>query len=149
MNFVYGGLDPSSRRAEEHAVSYYAEIRGRRTDCDTIAKNTQFSYEQIVLIKMYIFFATHDLDYGHERFEPDFAMAESWRRLSSKDPKHIQSHDIVLLQHELCEISYILQGIVKIMHMIWQIRSIIIQRLQMNFMQGRGIFGVKCGCDIC
>lgn len=44
------------------------------------------------------------------RFYPSYEMAESWRRLSGKDKNKIMSHDILMLQHEWLEITYIMQG---------------------------------------
>lgn len=105
-----GALNPYYDEAAEHADMYYESIRRRTTDCEVISKNTGFSYEQIALIKAYIFFAQHDLNAGKIRFYPSFMMAESWRRLQSKDKRHIQPHDILMLQHELQEIAFIVAG---------------------------------------
>lgn len=108
--FICGSHNPESIHAVEHANAYYASIRKRTGDCETISNNTKFTLEQISLIKSYIFYAQHKLCNGIERFCPDYMMGESWRRLSSSNKNHIQPHDIILLNHELLEIHYIMQG---------------------------------------
>lgn len=47
---------------------------------------------------------------NYERFYPDYRMAESWRRLSSKNCNEIKPHDLLLLQHEWCEIIYLVNN---------------------------------------
>lgn len=88
-----------SARAQEHANIAYENYRHQRNDCKRIAENTVFTIEQVSLVKVYIFYAYHDLPNGFKRFYPCYEMAESWRRLSGKDARKIQKHDILLLQH--------------------------------------------------
>lgn len=111
---ISGGLNPLSDRAEDHAFTYYESVRKNKTDYYTIAKNTGFSIEQIQMVKNYIFMDVHylrdDKGYAYRRFYPSFEMADSWRRLQSKGGKLIQKHDILLLQHELSEISLLLMN---------------------------------------
>ena len=68
--FICGGHNPESIHAVEHANTYYASIRKRTGDCETISNNTKFTLEQISLIKSYIFYAQHKLCNGIERFCP-------------------------------------------------------------------------------
>ena len=108
---VCGGLNPLSTRAIKHAVMMYESIRKRTTDCMYIANNTGFTFEQVSLIKSYIFYNRHVLDNGRcSLFDANYEMAESWRRLSAKSDKYIKEHDIILLHHELLEIKLILDG---------------------------------------
>lgn len=107
---VSGGLNPVSFEAENHAAKFYTAILKRDTDIVYIAHNTGFSIEQIQLIKYYLFRSLHTR-FGHtSRFDPDYSIAESWRRLSSKDGKNIQKHDVLLLYHELYEINLLLNN---------------------------------------
>ena len=85
---IYGAWndenDPYQMKRDEHAVKFYEAVRKRNKvlEIEVIAKNTGFS--KIDIEKIY-----------------DYNMAESWRRL--REGKHIQKHDIILLQHELME----------------------------------------------
>ena len=102
---VSGALNPDSADAQNHAGLYYDEIRKRKSDIVTIAKNTGFSVEEIKKIKNHIFCDEHDLGNGQiGRFDPDYMMAQSWQRLI--DGKNIQKHDYTLLKHELFERSH-------------------------------------------
>lgn len=105
-----GGLNPSSSEAFNHAERYYKSVRSCTTDCEKISKNTGKSVEIISLIKGYIFLMQHSLYEGFKTFYPSYEMAESWRRLSG-DKRHIQPHDLLLLEHELLEIKYIISGL--------------------------------------
>lgn len=51
---ISGALNPESKQAEEHAKQMYEQIRQRKTDCQQIAKNTEFSIEEIKRIKNYL-----------------------------------------------------------------------------------------------
>ena len=84
--------------AEAHADRYYGLVRSMSTDVSKIAKNTGYSEEFIQQIKNYIFIDTYDLgDASPRRFDPSFAMAQSWQRLISGTP---EPHDLTLLKHE-------------------------------------------------
>ena len=72
-----------------------------KTDVKKIAAATGFSEEDIQSVKDSIFLQKHDLGNGVlEYFEPDYMMAESWRRLQSDIP---EPHDLTLIRHELME----------------------------------------------
>lgn len=105
---VYGAItDPLSRRAQKHAETYYEEIRHMSTDVKKIAKNTEFSEQEINKIKNYLFMEAHQLDGGYRRFDPSFDIASSWQRLIQN---RIEPHDITLLKHELLEIQLVEAG---------------------------------------
>ena len=98
-----------SPEACDIAAILYEQFR-RRDDCFTVATNSRFTIEQIQLVKYYVFFEKHyNSDNEFERFAPSYDMAESWRRLSEKSGKNIKPHDILLLKHELLEISMLTQ----------------------------------------
>ena len=103
-------LNAESPEAKAHAKMYYEYIRNIRNDIDRIANNTDFTKDQILLVKNYVFYSEHELDNGYKRFEPDFYMAQSWRRLAF-EPQNIQPHDIILIKHELNEMALVAQGI--------------------------------------
>lgn len=112
---ISGGIsgaifDINSNEAITHAEKYYGFIRSIDYDVERISINTGFSIEQINMVKNYIFYDKHNLDIGYERFEPDFCMAQSWRRLAF-EPENILPHDIMLIKHELYEMIFIAQGI--------------------------------------
>ena len=87
--------------AEAHAERYYGLVRNMHTDVSKIAENTGYSEDAIRRIKNYIFIEEHDLgDELPRRFDPSFAMAQSWQRLISGTP---EPHDLTLLKHEILE----------------------------------------------
>lgn len=43
------------------------------------------------------------------RFDSNFAIAESWRRLAF-DFQNVKSHDITLLRHEIMEMELVIKG---------------------------------------
>lgn len=105
---ISGARNPYSYEAKEHANRYYGLVRSMKTDVSRIANSTGFSEDDIQSVKNYIFLEKHDLGNGKEEyFEPDFMMAESWRRLIDGTP---EPHDIVLLNHEIMEKRLITQG---------------------------------------
>lgn len=107
---ISGALNPLCDKAIRHSDIAYESIRKSTTDIHYISRNTNFSYEQVSLIKSHIFFSRHILKSGRvARFDPSYEMAESWRRLSNKSGKGIQQHDVLMLYHELLEIQYISQ----------------------------------------
>ncbi len=99
-------------RANKKAERLYEEIRNRNYDLLTIGKRTNFPVEIISIIKNYIFNDKHILQNGkYERFHSDYRIAESWRRLSTGKDNKIELHDVLLLlYHEACEISYLMNN---------------------------------------
>lgn len=105
---VSGARNPESEKAKEHAERYYGLVRSMTTDVSKIAKVTGYSESEILGIKKYIFLDKHDLGgSGPEYFEPDYMMAESWKRLMNGHP---EEHDLVLIKHEIMEKELISQG---------------------------------------
>lgn len=104
---VSGALNPLGDRAAKHAVLYYEEIRHMTTDVAKIAEATGYTEKQIQAIKNFIFVDEHDLGDRIARFDPDFMMAESWRRLMSGTP---EPHDLTLIHHEIMESGLMKQG---------------------------------------
>lgn len=112
--FVSGGIsgaitDPDSDEAIKHAEKYYKFIRKSSTDVEQITQHTGFTYDQVLMVKNYLFVFSHKLEDGVRQFDPCFEIAESWRRLAF-DPKNIQPHDRLLLSHELLEMDYVNRG---------------------------------------
>lgn len=108
---ISGAINPSSDRGLEHARKYYESVRNKHSSYDIykIAMNTKFSFDQVSLVKGYIFYDKHELEDGVNFFWPSFEMAESWKRLSSQNGNYY-AHDALLLYHELYEISMVAQG---------------------------------------
>lgn len=111
---VSGGVagaitDPDSIEGLQHAELYYAEIRSFTTDVEKISQNTEFQYDQILMVKNYLFINIHNLDGELKRFDPCFEIAESWRRLAFAK-ESIQPHDILLIRHELNEMELVSKG---------------------------------------
>lgn len=105
---ISGARNPYSEKAHEHAKRYYDEIRKRKTDVEKISTFTGYSTKDIQIIKDYLFIDKHDLgEYGVKRFDPDYMIAESWRRLSEGKP---EKHDLTLLNHEMLEKELITKG---------------------------------------
>ena len=78
------------------------------TDVLKIAKNTNYTEEEIQKIKNYLFVEEHDLgDSGVKRFDPDYMIAESWKRLMEGKP---ELHDLTLIRHEIMEKELMEQG---------------------------------------
>lgn len=105
---ITGALDPYSKKADKHAVLYYESIRKMKSDCKKIAANTGYPIDLIKRIKYYTFIEEHELDSGKERFYPSFQMAQSWQRLI--EGKNIQDHDLLLLEHEMYELTLVSLG---------------------------------------
>lgn len=110
MQMISGALNPLSKEADNYALIKYESIRKQSNDIKYISDNTGFTYEQVSLVKGYIFYNKHILTRRYpDRFDPSFEMAQSWERLSRKNGKGIKKHDVLLLYHELLEIGFILQ----------------------------------------
>jgi len=84
-------------------------VRSMKTDVAGIAQNTKFTEEQIKSIKNHLFMTKHDLGGDElEYFDANYEIAQSWQRLI--DGRNIEPHDIILLEHELLELEYMLKG---------------------------------------
>lgn len=103
----YGALndknDPLHIRRDRHAEMYYETVRNsQKTDIvRTISKNTGMSEAAVSKVYDHVFINEHELYDGCRRFDPDYDMAESFRRL--REGKDIQNHDLILLKHEHLE----------------------------------------------
>lgn len=106
---VSGALNPNSKKANKHAEQYYESVRKMRTDYKKIALNTGLDANEIKRIKDYLFVNEHELITGKKRFDPDYMIAESWRRLI--EGKGIQPHDLTMLNHEILEHKLVLSGL--------------------------------------
>lgn len=105
---ISGARNPYGEKADEHANRYYGLVRSMKTDVKRIAKASGFSEKEIQNIKDYIFNDRHDLGGEEpERFQPDYMMAESWRRLIAGTP---EAHDLTMLYHEQMERELVNQG---------------------------------------
>lgn len=103
-----GARNPGGEAATNHAKRYYGLVRSMKTDVAKIAKTTGMPEKDIQAIKDYLFIQEHELGKPtKERFEPDFMIAESWRRLIEGQP---EKHDIILLKHEVMERELMLSG---------------------------------------
>lgn len=106
---VSGALDPSSSRASKHAEQYYESVRKMKTDYIKVANNTDMSIDDALRIKKYLFVDEHDLLTGKRRFDADYSISESWRRLI--EGKNIQDHDYTLIKHEKYEYDLVTKGL--------------------------------------
>lgn len=95
--------DPLGLRREKHAETFYQAIRNSKKDSfvKTISENTGISESSISKIYDHVFLNEYELYGGRRRFDPDYDMAESFRRL--REGKNIQQHDLILLRHERLE----------------------------------------------
>lgn len=95
--------DPLYTRRDAHANRYYESMRNSRksTIVDRIANNTGISKKSISKIYDHVFINEYELSGGKRRFDPDYYMAESFRRL--REGKNIQKHDLIMLKHERLE----------------------------------------------
>ena len=92
--------DPLYTRRDAHANRYYESMRNSRKSniIDHIANNTGISKKSISKIYDHVFINEYELSGGKRRFDPDYYMAESFRRL--REGKNIQKHDLIMLKHE-------------------------------------------------
>ena len=95
--------DPLYTRRDAHANRYYESMRISRKSniIDHIANNTGISKKSINKIYDHVFINEYELSGGKRRFDPDYYMAESFRRL--REGKNIQKHDLIMLKHERLE----------------------------------------------
>lgn len=109
---ISGGIsgaitDLYSDDAKKHAEKTYGNIRKRTVDVKRISKNTGYSEKKIREIKNYLFIDKHNLGDRYDRFDPNFAIAQSWDRLMHGN---IEKHDLTLIKHEIYEKELISKG---------------------------------------
>lgn len=100
--------DPFGRKREKHAISYYNEIRNRKSEyvIDKISKNTNMGKKAAANIYEHVFIKEHLFKDGTiKQFDPDYDMAESFRRIL--EGKSIKPHDLIMLKHENLELNLI------------------------------------------
>lgn len=88
--------DPFNKKRRQHAKLYYEELKNSDTESFVNAVSKNADIDKKVVSKAY----KHIFDDNHD-FEPDYDMAESFRRLRTND--HIQEHDRILIHHEALE----------------------------------------------
>lgn len=95
--------DPMGLLREKHADTFYRAVRNsdKNSFVERISKNTGITKESISKVYDHVFFNEYELYGGRKRFDPDYDMAESFRRL--REGKNIQPHDMILLRHERLE----------------------------------------------
>ena len=100
--------DPFGRKREKHAISYYEEIRNRRSDyvIKRISKNGGVSEKAAKNIYEHVFVEKHIFADGTERqFDPDYDMSESFRRIL--EGKNMKKYNMVYEDaHSLAEQKY-------------------------------------------
>ena len=106
---VYGAWndrnDPYNKERDRHAQEFYESVRNRNKQHEIVkvSNNSGLSQSDVEKIYNHIFINEYDLEDSRKRFDPNYDMAESWRRLSEIGGKNIQPHDLVMLNHELME----------------------------------------------
>ena len=95
--------DPLYVKRDVHAIKYYESVRRSKKSniVKSIANNTGISEKSINKVYDHVFIKEHELYGGKRRFDPDYDMAESFRRL--REGKNIQEHDLIMLKHERLE----------------------------------------------
>ena len=95
--------DPYNEKREAHAKLYYEELRNSSKThfVDAVSKNSSVDAETVAKAYQHVFSDKHMLDNKMQYFDPDYYMAESFRRLRTNSS--IQEHDKVLLRHEALE----------------------------------------------
>lgn len=103
--------DPKTRQEQKEldalAENLYEQKRRATRDIKRIAQSTGWPEDRIARIKNYVFNQKHELYPGEppERFAASMGMIQSWRRMAKGDPKALENHDILLLQHEWLEME--------------------------------------------
>ena len=92
--------------------NFYESVRNRNKQHEIVkvSNNSGLSQSDVEKIYNHIFINEYDLEDGRKRFDPNYDMAESWRRLSEIGGKNIQPHDLVMLNHELMEHDLMAKG---------------------------------------
>ena len=81
----------------------YAELRNVPVKelSKSVARSSGVSEAEAETAINHVFYQEHDLDDGRKRFDAEYEMAQSWKRLRSGDG--VQDHDRVLVRHEVAE----------------------------------------------
>lgn len=81
----------------------YAELRKVPVKelSKAVARSSGVSEAEAETAINHVFYQEHDLDGGRKRFDAEYEMAQSWKRLRSGDG--VQDHDRVLIRHEVAE----------------------------------------------
>lgn len=98
--------DPFYEKRTKHAEQYYEQIRNRKPKyiIEKLAKNAGVSHKTAEAVYKHIFVEEHLFKNGEiKRFDPDYDMAESFRRLL--EGKNIKAHDLVMIKHERLELN--------------------------------------------
>ena len=97
-----------SKEAQMYAIQAYESIRNNQHDVEKIAKNLNIDEGMIRAIKGYLFYkkCAEDENGEKKRFDPSFAIAQSWNRLAY-EPENIKEHDRILIQHEMMELGLV------------------------------------------
>lgn len=98
--------DPLNKQRDKIAKQLYEQIRNRKKENEVkaIAKNSNFTIDEISRIYDHVFIRNHKFKNGTiHRFDADYYMAHSWIRL--RNGKKIYNHDFTMLYHELAEES--------------------------------------------
>lgn len=95
--------DPFYVKRDAHAKRYYDAVANsdKSSIVNVIAKNTGMTEKSVSKVYDHVFVNTYELYGGVRKFDPDYDMAESFRRL--REGKNIQMHDIIMLKHERLE----------------------------------------------
>lgn len=98
--------DPTYEKRDKVAVAFYEQARQDKDNfVRNIAQNGNISVKSAEKIFEHIFVKKHNLNDKFRRFDPDYDMAESFRRIF--EGEDIQFHDLILLKHERLEIGLI------------------------------------------
>jgi len=107
---------PESKAGENKAKILYEKIKASEDDVVSItetlissASDLGITIDEVQKIKDYLFYDSHHLSDGFRPFNPDPDIADSWLRLT-KGPRHLKSHDVTLIKHEIFEMRLVNEG---------------------------------------
>ena len=95
--------DPEGIMRKQHAEKYYSALRNSKKAffVATVSKNADVESESVSKMFDHLLINEYDLGKGYSRFDEDYDIAESLRRL--REGKNIQTHDMLLIKHEALE----------------------------------------------
>ena len=109
---VTGGRSAWEQQEHEDklAAKMYEEIRASKNDVAKISENLNMPEFQAQRVKDHLFYNKHQLKHGagFERFDPDFEIANAWKRLEAGTHKEA---DLQIFKHEHFESKF--EGIFK------------------------------------